>query len=70
MSLDDWKKGQTLPAYKALDNVTFAKIVNFYYQDYVCFGYEPKIPDFDDMERKRKEKEEVIKKSRKKNKKK
>ena len=47
MSLDDWKKGDTLPAYNAIDDVTFAKIVNFYYQDYVCFGYEPKLPDFD-----------------------
>merc|ERR1712083_571950 len=46
MSLSDWKKGEVLPAMKAVDDVTLAKIVNFYYQDYVCFGYEPKLPDF------------------------
>merc|ERR1712154_439755 len=46
MDLDKWKKGDTLPAYHAIDDITLAKIVNFYYQDYVCFGYEPKIPDF------------------------
>ena len=46
MSLDKWKKGDVLPAYHALDEITFAKIVNFYYQDYVCFGYEPKLPPF------------------------
>jgi len=48
MSLDTWKKGDILPAYHAIynDRDTFAKIVNFYYQDYVCFGYTPKMPDF------------------------
>eukprot|EP01084_Bolivina_argentea_P006479 12296_1 len=45
MSLDKWKKGDVLPAYYAVDNFTFAKIYNFYYQDYICFGYEPKLPD-------------------------
>ena len=46
MSLENLKKGEVLPAYHALDEVTFAKIVNFYYQDYVCFGYEPELPAF------------------------
>ena len=46
MSLSEWKKGDLLPAYKAVDEITLAKIANFYYQDYVCFGYEPKLPDF------------------------
>ena len=46
MSLGDWKKGEVLPAYKAVDDITFAKIFAFYYQDYICFGYEPKLPHF------------------------
>ena len=61
MSLDNWKKDEILPAYKALDEVTFAKIVNFYYQDYICFGYEAKIPDLEEMQRKKKEKEQARK---------
>ena len=44
MSLVDWKKGDILPAYKALDDVTFAQIINYFYQDYVCFNYDMEIP--------------------------
>eukprot|EP01084_Bolivina_argentea_P010240 19068_1 len=46
MSLDTWKKGDVLPVYYALNDITFAKIVNFYYQDYICFGYDMVLPDF------------------------
>ena len=46
MGLENRKDGDILPAYYAIDNMTFAKIVNYYYQDYICFGYQPKLPDF------------------------